>query len=177
MESIITITSVVQVISISLGVGSSTLAVLNFFNAIADGTIDPTERRMMGVTYIVLRVAMVLILTSTTLLMVLGVRDIGYDYFTAYIVAQCVLITVLFINASLMTARIMPSSWGPAIQAGTWYLLGFGMALASIGLATFSFQLFIVAYAIELLFAYFLINSVMHYQRYKLAKQTSSPLQ
>jgi hypothetical protein len=174
METITTITSIVQIIGISLGVGSSTLAVLNFFNAIADGTIDPVERRMMGVTYIVLRVAMVLILASTTLLIVMGVREFGYDYFTPYVIAQCVLIVVLFVNAALMTARIMPSSCGPAIQAGSWYLLGFGLALYTLGLADFSIPLFIVAYAIELAFAYFLINSVMHYQRYKLAKTQGS---
>ncbi len=165
METITTIISIAQIIGISLGVGSSTLAVLNFFSAIEDGTIDPVERRMMGVTYIVLRIAMVLILTTTTILLVFGVREIGYDYFTPYIIAQCILISVLFVNASLMTARIMPSSFGPAIQAGTWYLLGFGMALASLGLADFSLPLFVVAYTIELVFAYTLINSLMWYQR------------
>jgi hypothetical protein len=104
----------------------------------------------------------------------MGVREFGYDYFTPYVIAQCVLIVVLFVNAALMTARIMPSSCGPAIQAGSWYLLGFGLALYTLGLADFSIPLFIVAYAIELAFAYFLINSVMHYQRYKLAKTQGS---
>jgi hypothetical protein len=167
METINTILSIVQIISISLGVGSSTLAVLNFFNAISDGTIDPVERRMMGVTYIVLRIAMVLILASTVLLMFFGVRSEGYDYFTNYEVAQYILIAVLYINAILMTARVMPSRFGPAIQAGSWYLLGVGMALASLGLADFRMSTFVVVYAGELLFAYLLINGAMKYQRSK----------
>ncbi len=161
METIILLLSIVQVISISLGVGSSTLAVLNFFTAIADGTIDAVERRMMGATYTVLRVSMLMILISLTGLAFANYSLAGLAYFNHYIIAQIILVVVLFINATLMTMRLMPSKFGPAIQAGTWYLLGFGMALSSLGLANFSLTTFVVAYALELVFAFLVINGVM----------------
>ena len=37
METVTIILSIIQAMSISLGVGSSTMAILNFFKAIADG--------------------------------------------------------------------------------------------------------------------------------------------
>ncbi len=173
MENLSLALQVIQAISISLGVGSSTLAVLNFFNAIADGTIEQTERRMMGMTYIVLRVAMVLILVST-----LGLLSIQYasgEILTIDILAQLFLTTVLFVNAYLMTVHLMPSTFGPAIQAGTWYLLGFGMALAGIGYAVFSATTFLLVYISVLLFATTLINVVMQQlKKRNTGKQTTS---
>jgi hypothetical protein len=72
METLFIASSIIQSIGISLGVGSSTLAVLNFFHAIADGTISEEERNFMGITYIVLRVAMGIILISSIALMLIG---------------------------------------------------------------------------------------------------------
>jgi len=165
MELFTIVVSVAQIIGISLGVGTSTLAVLSFFAAIKDGTIDEAERRMLGVIYIILRVAMVTILVSTLGLTFAGYGDSGASYFTPYIVGQYVLIAVLFLNAILMTARLMPSKFGPAIQAGSWYLLGFGMALQSLGLTNFTLVEFFIAYGIELVFATLLINGVMIHLR------------
>jgi hypothetical protein len=163
METIITFASIAQIIAISLGVGSSTLAVLNFFSAILDGTIDATERRMMGVTYLVLRISMVLIFCTIGVLAAMGYTTMGTAYFTPYVIAQISVVAILFLNAFLMTARIMPSTFGPAIQAGSWYLLGFGLALASLNLADFSLVTFVVAYALEIAFATFVINITMHH--------------
>ncbi len=167
MELFTIVVSVAQIIGISLGVGTSTLAVLSFFSAITDGTIDQTERRMLGVIYIVLRVAMVTILVSTLGLAFVGYAAEGTSYFTSYVIAQFILTAVLFINAILMTARLMPSKFGPAIQAGSWYLLGFGMALASLKLAHFSLVDFFIVYAIELVFATLLINGIMSHLKHK----------
>jgi hypothetical protein len=163
METLTIIMSITQIISISLGLGSSTLAVASFMKAIGDGTIDPSERGLLGVIYIVLRIAMLSILGSTLALAFIGYGTIGMAHFSAYVIAQFILVAVLFTNATLMTMRLMPSTFGPAIQAGSWYLLAFGMALAAVGLATFSFGTFVIAYAIELVFAFLVINGIMKY--------------
>lgn len=153
--------TIAQIIGISLGLGSSTLAVASFMKAIADGTIDQSERGMLGVIYIVLRVAMMTILISTIALAFIGYGTVGMAHFTSYVIAQFILVAVLFGNATLMTMRLMPSTFGPAIQAGSWYLLAFGMALSAVGLAAFSFGTFIIAYLIELVFAFVVINGIM----------------
>lgn len=155
--------TILQAFSISLGVGSSTLAIVNFFVAIADGKIDDTERRMMGVVYIVLRVAMVAILLTTLLLLGLDVMAgkslMGADY------ALLTLTGVLFVNAVLMTKHIMPSTFGPSIQAGSWYTMAAVTAIAAQGFADFSYTLFLLSYVSWLVLATAIVNGIMAYLR------------
>ena len=94
MEIIIIVIAILQIFSVSLGVGSSTLAVLNFFVAIADGKISDEERNMMGVVYIVLRISMLAILFTSNTCSVsyccfgnlihhsVQVRIVDYNYYT-----------------------------------------------------------------------------------------------
>ena len=159
--------NIIQSMGISLGMGCSTLAVLNFFHAIADGKIDETERNFMGVTYLVLRVAMGIILVSTIGLLTAGYLESGHTHFTTYVVAQIILVVILFLNSFLMTLHIMPSTFGPAIQASTWYALGFMMALAVNFDVNVNFFIFIFAYTTLILFAISLINAVMAYLKEK----------
>lgn len=167
MEMIIVLVAILQSIAISLGVGCSTLAITNFFVAIADGKIDENERKMMGVVYIVLRVAMILILTTTTVLSMYAYATPGS--FTTVTAAIWTLVAVLFGNAVLMTKHIMPSNIGPALQAGTWYTLGVTMSLIPLGLSSFSYFQFIVGYAAAVALAIAIVNGMMSYLKKKRA--------
>lgn len=155
--------SILQAFSISLGVGSSTLAITNFFVAIADGKIDDTERKMMGIVYVVLRVAMVLILATSLLL-------IGADFLTGATLdsssyALLTILAVLYINAVLMTKHLMPSTFGPSIQAGSWYALAALMSILAQGYEGFSFGLFILTYLTWLVLSTAIVNGLMAYLR------------
>ena len=165
MEIILILVIIVQSFAISLGVGSSTIAVINFFVAIGDGTIDVSERKIMGVTYRLLRLAMWAILFTTGLLIFVTILGGGVQALTTYAVAQLVLIFVLFLNAALMTKRIMPSAFGPAIQAGSWYTLGTLAALVPLSLTSFTYLQFFLGYVTALTLAVSLINGVMAYQK------------
>lgn len=168
MEIIIIVLTVIQIISTCLGTGSSTLAVINFFNAISDGIIDATERRMMGGTYLVLRTATHIIFITTLTLAIIGYLSSALSYFTPYIIAQFILIAVLYLNSYLMTKKLISSKHGPAIQAGSWYLLGFGVALLTLDLTDFGLVTFFIAYALELMFSYLIINYIMSHLKKKL---------
>lgn len=161
MEWILTLVVIVQSMAVSLGVGSSTLAILNFFVAIKDGTIEPAERRMMGITYTVLRIAMVAILITMITTTLYGYGRVGEEYFTGFVTGQWLLVVVLYTNAILMTKRIMPSTFGPALQASTWYTLGITASLAAIGLADYSVFHFVLGYICAIVFAVSLVNGVM----------------
>jgi hypothetical protein len=161
MEIIIILTTILQSVAVSLGVGSSTLAITNFFVAIADGQIDENERRMMGVVYVVLRIAMVLILLTTSVLTAIGYSVHGMEYFTPLVVGFWVLIAVLFGNATLMTKHIMPSTIGPALQASAWYTMGTVIALASIGFSHFTLPIFLLSYACAIALAISIVNGIM----------------
>jgi hypothetical protein len=157
MTSIMITAGILQSIFIALGVGSSTLAILNFFTAISDGNIDKTERRMMGIVYIVLRIAMVGILVTT--LTLLGPALFSDTQELAnFNIAQLIIIAVLFINAILMTLRKMPAKYGPGIQAGSWYTLGIISALQLQGMVNYSLIDFIIGHILMMVLAIIGVN-------------------
>ena len=162
MDIVLTLSLILQSFAISLGVGSSTLAIVNFFAAIKDGTIDATERRMMGIVYVVLRVAMVLILLSTISVTAYAAQSAG-GLLSLNSFAYAVLLTLLmlFLNAMLMTAKLMPSTFGPAIQGGSWYTLGALFALQAVHFTTFSFTVFLLCYVTWLILAVSIVNGIM----------------
>ncbi len=167
MDMLIILAVILQSMAISLGVGSSTLAIINFFVAIADGTIDTQERKLMGVVYIVLRVAMILILILAAFIGLLSYADAGMFYFSPFIVGMWTLIAVLYVNAYLMTKHIMPSNIGPALQASTWYTLGVLFSLIPLGLTAFSYIEFLVGYAAAITLAIAIVNGTMAYLKKK----------
>ncbi|USN87858.1 MAG: hypothetical protein H6779_00220 [Candidatus Nomurabacteria bacterium] len=171
MEILILITLIIQSMGVSLGVGSSTLAVLNFFTAIKDGVIDEKERNFMGVTYIVLRVSMVVLLITTAILIYAGFSQYGTDYFNGYVLSQILIIAILYLNAILMTLHMMPSTFGPAIQASAWYSLGLIFALTAAGLVNLPILTYILIYLTLFIVALIIINGVMGYLKKQSAPQ------
>lgn len=166
MEIAYIIDVILMSVAVSLGVGCSTVAIIQFFVAISDGTIDASERRLMGVVYILLRVAMVAILVT---LLVQGglfysiLKD--FTFVTPFYLALWTAVAVLFINAIGMTLHWIPSSLGPAIQAGTWYTLGVLLALVPLGLIGFPYLQFVLAYLGILFLAIAVVNVVMNHLR------------
>lgn len=162
MEIVLIITAVVFNIALSLGVGSSTLAIINFFVAIADGSINSDERKMMGIVYIVLRVAMVLLLLSSLVTVSLNVQRDGIVVYNPQVISTFILLFVLYLNAILMSLRIMPTSFGPSIQAGTWYVFGIVTTFTFLGIL-YSVTQFITLYILTLIFLTLVVNVIMMY--------------
>lgn len=167
METLFIFVAILLSMGISLGVGASTLAILNFFIAIKDGKIEESERAFMGITYKVLRVSMVIILFSAATLAYFGASSLGAFYFSNYVIAQFVVIGVLYMNAVLMTLRVMPSTFGPAIQASSWYTLGFLAAFYGLGITEFTMTTFFLGYLAIFILALILINGVMSHFKSK----------
>lgn len=168
MEILFALLFVLMSVAVSLGVGCSTVAIINFFTAIADGKIDESERHMMGSTYVLLRIAMVLILCTYAGLWLFGAIGVATTlYATTTSIAVAILVSVLYTNAILMTYRIMPSTFGPAIQAGSWYTLGVVMALASISITSYSLPVFLLGYACVVTLAVSLVNLGMTYLKHR----------
>lgn len=160
MDVLLTLTAIIQSLAISLGLGASTLAIVNFFVALADGTIDQHERKMMRVVYIVLRVAMIVILCTALILALCNIVVLKL-YPTAFIYAQWSAIAMLFLNAFLMSKHLISSSFGPALQAGSWYTLGILLSLLALNLHSFSYLQFVLGYIATLALAIALVNGTM----------------
>lgn len=163
MEIIYIFNTIAGGIAVSLGVGCSTVAIAQFFVAISDGKIDEAERKMMEVVYTILRVAMGLILVTTVIQAGIIYKFIGLEYISPFSVGVWVVLAVLFINAFAMTKHWIPSTFGPGIQAGSWYTLGIMMSLISVGFTGFSYLQFGLAYGGMLLLAIAVVNAVMNY--------------
>lgn len=161
MTTVLTLIAILQSFSISLGVGASTIAITSFFVSIADGSISPDERRMLGVVYVVLRVAMVLILLTTAVLLISKYGLTGLTSMSTFHLAQSLALLVLFVNAVLMTLHIVPSNFGPAIQAGNWYTLGVLNALLPLGITHFTHTQFFLSYLAWIALAIAIVNAVM----------------
>ena len=101
---------------------------------------------------------MIILFSTATLALV-----IGNDYFNTYTMAQFILIGMLYINAILMTLRIMPSTFGPAIQASSWYGLGLLLAFYNQGFTDFTLTTFLLSYLALFLLATAIINGVLGY--------------
>ncbi len=164
MTIIFTLVAILQGFSVSLGVGASTVAIVNFFVAIGDGAIDASERRMMGVAYVLLRIAMLAILISTLILVTKDYATQGLWSLSDFSIAWIFVIFALFVNAMLMTMHKVPSNFGPAIQAGSWYTLGTLAALASLDITSFTLTEFFLGYVTWLVLTISIVNGVMAIQ-------------
>ncbi len=162
IEWIFSLAVILQASSIGLGVGSSTLAITGFLVAIYDGTIDQSERRMLGVIYWTLRAAMFGIVATTAVITYLDPA-----FFGTFAVYLWILLAVLVLNAIAMTKHWISSKYGPAIQAGTWYTLGFFATIHMFNLFEVNFLEFLGLYAADVLLAYVIVNGYMWYQKRK----------
>lgn len=104
---------------ISLGVGSSTIAITLFLLTLRDKKMDPSERSALHAVYIILRVAMTLI--------AIGLAGFAAIYAGQGIlenpiyIAEAALFVILVANAILMTLHKMPMWLSAPVQGATWY--------------------------------------------------------
>lgn len=144
--------SVVEAVSgmaISLGVGSSTFALIFYFMGKHSAVFHETGRPYQKVVYRVLRVAMVLILLTEIIKGTLYVQtgtSVKELFESPTLVFIWTIIVVLFGNAILMTLHLMTRKLGPAIQATSWYTLGTVAALPG-GVVTFTYLPLLLTYA------------------------------
>jgi hypothetical protein len=153
LETILSLSVIVNASVISLGVGSSTLAITSFLTALKDGKIDESERRMLGVIYILLRISMVAILLTTLI-----ITSLRPDIFGSQELFIWILVGVLYVNAFLMTKHWIPMKIGPALQAATWYTLGFVVTIRMFALYDIDVFAFILLYLADITVALVALN-------------------
>lgn len=157
METIFAIIIILFNTAISLGVGGSSIVIASFLTALADGKIDQSERAQLGVIYITLRIAMVAILLA------LGYITLVSPETIVSLLYIWILVAVLYSNAILMTKHWISSKIGPALQAATWYTLGFVTVIDIFALYSVTLTFFLVLYAIDIAVAIIAVNGIMRY--------------
>lgn len=132
--------------AISLGVGSSTFALIFYFMGKHSPVLREAGRPYQKAVYIVLRIAMVLILLTEITKIVLFLQagmQVQELFAASALMFMWTVVAVLFINAALMTFHLMPMKFGPAIQAASWYTLGI---LTALPIITFGYLSLALAY-------------------------------
>ncbi|MEX0918201.1 MAG: hypothetical protein WDZ93_03520 [Candidatus Paceibacterota bacterium] len=167
MEITYLILAFTQSLAVSLGVGSSTLAVVNYIVAVRDNNMDQSERRLMGVVYTILRIAMIAILLTMVGQALLVYIATGTYALYPFILAAWTVVLVLFANAILMTIHRMPRFLGPALQAGSWYMLAVLYFFSTIGLVGLSYTQFFTMYLAIVIVAILAINGTLAYFKTK----------
>ncbi len=146
MLALFSILEVLSAIALSLGVGSSTFALIFHFMGMRSPTARTAGKPYQHVVYIVLRVAMALVLLAEIGKVVLYIQN-GLTVETLRtahpLLFLWTLIGMLYANAILMTLHRMPMRLGPAIQATSWYALGVLTALPAV---TFTYLPLLLTY-------------------------------
>lgn len=139
-------------LGLTLGVGSSTFALIFFIKSLSDGVMDDTERSFLRVVFTVLRIGMVLIAAGLAGFLILGVVVEP----TVFLLL-CALLFIIVLNAVLMDRRIMPMKYGPILAGGSWYSL---FLVTKLPVYAYSYTTLIVAYIIFLMVFYFVFNAI-----------------
>lgn len=156
LDILLTAAIIFQASAIALGVGSSTITIISFLTALKDGTIDEGERRMLGVDYWSLRAAMFGIVLTTGFIS--GLHRTFLDPIETYV---WLLVVILFANAFGMTKHWISMKVGPALQAATWYTLGFLATIHLSHLFAIDNSVFVLLYLTDIVIALVLVNGFM----------------
>jgi hypothetical protein len=148
----LTIIDILFSLGLTLGVGSSTFALIFFIKSLKDGVMDETERSFLRVVFTVLRIGMVLIAVGLAGFLLVG----AIPEQTAYLL-ECVLLFIIILNAVLMDKRIMPMKFGPIIAGGSWYSLFF---VSKLPVSAYSYATVAAAYVVFLIVFYFAFNAI-----------------
>jgi FAD/FMN-containing dehydrogenase len=145
-----TVVDIVYTIGLTLGVGSSTFALIFYIRALEDGVVDASEKRFMQTVYVVLRIGMFLLflgLVGSTIHRLVELHTL---------VVAWALLSVITLNAVLMHYRVMPMKYGPILAGGSWYSL---FIVSKTPLIEAGYPITIGAYAVFLL----IFHIVFHY--------------
>ena len=113
---------------------------------------------MLGIVYTVLRLAMILIFLTHLILNIPVYMAYGAaGLMTSLNFIQWLMLFILYVNALLMTTHVMPDTYGPGLQAATWYALGVITTLGGLAI-TIHFSVFVLTYIVFGILAVWLID-------------------
>ncbi len=112
-----------HIIGTVLGAGGATLAEFQLRQATRDGNITQAERGMLGVTYWIIRLGLILIVFSGFgYFLYLRVQPhLSFVLYEPRMWAKLTLIGILVVNAFLLQVHRIPTWVGAAVSITSWY--------------------------------------------------------
>lgn len=111
-----------HIIGTALGVGGATFVEIFLLKSLKDGKVDPVEGSFLKVTYVVMRVALViLILSGFGFLLLYRIGGEEELLYSEALWAKMTIILVLVVNTLLLQTRKIPLWLGSSLSLTSWY--------------------------------------------------------
>ena len=109
--------------TVGLCLGVSTIAMTFYFYVVAKGHTDASQNAMMHIVYTVLRVGMVLVMSSEITMCIYHYHVNNYIYWTdnPELLIRLTIFGVIVVNAIAMQYRKISMWLGPIFAGGSWY--------------------------------------------------------
>lgn len=122
---------IMHIIGTVLGVGAATFAEILYARFNSDDIINNEERKVLSVTYMVMRTGLfLLVISGFAFLLYFRLTEDVTTLMSPSFWAKMTVIAVLVGNALLLQARMMPFAIGTALSLTSWYTaLVLGVAL------------------------------------------------
>jgi hypothetical protein len=162
-----------------LGVGAATFIEVFLNKSLADRKMDDSEKGFMKVTYVVLRIGLVLSVVT-------GIGFLMYYYSLGNVAklqsgtlwAKNTIILILVVNAVLLHLHKMKLRWGSSLSFVSWWT-AFLLGIFLTNNEKFGYFEIMIAYAIAVVAGAFILEWIRSYvqQRYSASKpqQTTQP--
>lgn len=112
-----------------LGVGGATMIEVHLNRALADGTMSPDERSLLGLNFTVLRIGLVLaVFTGVGFIILYYLAGQEGRLQNPVFWAKMFMVLIVLVNALLLQAHKISLYWGSAFSFVTWWavmILGF----------------------------------------------------
>lgn len=150
-----------------LGVGGATMIEVHLNKALADGSMSPDERGMLGLNFTVLRIGLVLAVLSGVGFIILY-QSTGQEWRLQNPVfwVKMGMVLVVLVNALLLQAHKISLYWGSAFSFVTWWtimILGFFLTN---GVRYGWFEL-IAVYGVSIVVGAFILHKIRGYIKSK----------
>jgi hypothetical protein len=111
-----------HIIGTVLGAGAATLVEFQLFAAARDGSVNPSEGRLLSVTFWLIRIGLIMIVFSGFgFFLYLRLQGLSFVLYEPRMWAKLTITGLLVMNAFLMHVRRIPLWVGAAISITGWY--------------------------------------------------------
>jgi hypothetical protein len=166
---------VLHLVGAVLGVGAATFIEVFLNKSLADRKMDDSEKGFMKVTYVVLRIGLVLsVITGLGFLLVYYSQGNVAKLQSGTLWAKNTIILILVINAVLLHLHKMKLRWGSSLSFVSWWT-AFLLGIFLTNNERFGYIEIMIAYAIAVVAGAFILEWIRSYvqQRYSANKPTS----
>ncbi len=164
-----TLLIIAHLVGTILGVGGATMLEVALNKSLQDGTVSEDERAILGPTYTVVRVGLIVaILSGFGFLLLYKFHGQAFRLYDPVLWAKLVALTVILINAIMLQLHKVSLYWGSALSCVSWWLVAILGIFLTNGVK-YSFFSIMAVYILALVIG----ASLLHAIRTRIAKPIS----